>query len=125
MRRDLDPPDDDLDDDFGDDLDDADDLDDDELDDDDLDDAPAPDDDLDDDPTLDAAFPLGDGVADRTAEVWCPYCGEPNEIAVDPGSGETQEYVEDCQVCCQPWQVIVHYGSDGAADVSVVTLDDG
>lgn len=90
-----------------------------------LDEEAAVDDDLDDDPALDEAFPLGDGVADRTAEVWCPYCGEPNEIAVDPGSGETQAYVEDCQVCCQPWQVIVHYGSDGAADVSVVTLDDG
>lgn len=77
-----------------------------------------------DDPDLDAAFPLGDGVADRSTDVWCPYCGEPNEIAVDPGSGERQAYVEDCQVCCQPWQVIVHYGPDGHADVSVFTLDE-
>jgi hypothetical protein len=83
--------------------------------------------DLDDDElaSLDADFPLGDGVADGTAEVWCPYCGEPNEIAVDPGSGEQQEYVEDCQVCCQPWQVIVHYGPDGEAEVTVTTLDEG
>ena len=77
-----------------------------------------------DDPDLDAAFPLGDGVADRSTEVWCPYCGEPNEIAVDPGSGERQSYVEDCQVCCQPWQVVVQYGPDGHADVSVFTLDE-
>ena len=94
------------------------------------DESPSPTDDdfnLDDDElaALDADFPLGDGVADGTAEVWCPYCGEPNEIAVDPGSGEQQEYIEDCQVCCQPWQVIVHYGPEGDVDVTVATLDDG
>ena len=66
---------------------------------------------------LDADFPLGDGVADVTAELWCPYCGEPNEVALDPGSGAHQEYVEDCQVCCQPWRVTVTYHADGSADV--------
>jgi Cysteine-rich CPXCG len=72
-----------------------------------------PDDDLDD------AFPLGDGTAELDAVVSCPYCGEINEIALDPGSGATQEYVEDCQVCCRPWVVQVRYRSDGTADVSV------
>jgi ribosomal protein L24E len=50
---------------------------------------------------LDAAFPLGDGVADVTARVTCPYCGEEIELAVDPGGGSLQEYVEDCEVCCR------------------------
>lgn len=72
---------------------------------------------FDDDPSLDEDFPLGDGVADGTAEVWCPYCGEPNEIALDPGGGAHQVYVEDCQVCCQPWRVTVAYQADGHADV--------
>ena len=35
---------------------------------------------------LDDEFPLGDGTADTVAHVVCPYCGEENEIAVDPGS---------------------------------------
>jgi hypothetical protein len=69
---------------------------------------------------LDAEFPLGDGTAEGSAEVRCPYCGELIEIALDPGSGSHQEYVEDCQVCCQPWRVEVHYDSTGAAQVSVV-----
>lgn len=68
---------------------------------------------------LDEEFPLGDGVADLEAEVTCPYCGEAMTIALDPGSGESQEYVEDCQVCCQPWRVTVHYGPEGAAEVWV------
>ncbi len=72
---------------------------------------------------LDEEFPLGDGVAEDTSVVICPYCGEPNEIGLDAGSGEEQEYIEDCQVCCQPWQVVVHYLPDGSADVTVTPAD--
>lgn len=73
---------------------------------------------------LDEAFPLGDGVADMSATVWCPYCGEPTEVAIDPGGGEAQEYVEDCAVCCRPWRVTVAYGADGAASVRAETADE-
>ena len=75
-----------------------------------------------DDDSLNEEFPLGDGTAEVEATVRCPYCGEINEIALDPGSGNQQEYVEDCQVCCRPWQVAVHYLPDGTADVSVQDL---
>jgi hypothetical protein len=71
------------------------------------------------DDELDEEFPLGDGTAETSATVYCPYCGEMNEIGLDPGSGGTQEYVEDCQVCCRAWQVTVHYLPDGSAEVSV------
>lgn len=43
-------------------------------------------------------------------EVYCPYCGEPNEILVDPSGGRVQRYVEDCHVCCRPWDVTVTVG---------------
>ena len=39
---------------------------------------------------------LGDFVT-----VQCPYCGESFETPVDLSAGSFQ-YVEDCQVCCQP-----------------------
>ena len=71
------------------------------------------------DDDLDSEFPLGDGTAESSAEVFCPYCGEMNEIVLDPGSGAHQEYVEDCQVCCRPWRVAVRYDSMGAAQVSI------
>lgn len=71
----------------------------------------------------DDAFPLGDGTAAIGETVYCPHCGELVEIGLDPGSGDRQEYVEDCQVCCQPWLVRVHYHRDGTADVSVTSLD--
>lgn len=73
---------------------------------------------------LDRDFPLGDGTADMDTTVWCPYCGESVEIALDPGSGTHQEYVEDCAVCCQPWRVNVAYDQNGQAEVSVSALDD-
>jgi hypothetical protein len=72
---------------------------------------------------LDEDFPLGDGTADRDVVVACPYCGESVEITLDPGSGAYQEYVEDCEVCCRPWQVTVTYGPDGAAEVTVSSDD--
>jgi cysteine-rich CPXCG protein len=71
---------------------------------------------------LDRDFPLGDGTADCNAVAICPYCGEENEIALDPGSGTDQDYVEDCQVCCQPWRVTVHYDETGAASIVVEPL---
>lgn len=73
--------------------------------------------DPDDDALLDDAFPLGDGTADTDAVVVCPYCGETVEIALDPGGGAAQEYVEDCAVCCQPWRLAVRWDATGAADV--------
>ena len=73
---------------------------------------------------LDRDFPLGDGTADTSGTVVCPYCGEENTVSLDPGSGEDQDYVEDCQVCCQPWRVFVHYREDGSADVTAAALDE-
>jgi hypothetical protein len=78
----------------------------------------------DDDDSLDEEFPLGDGTADTEAAVRCPYCSEEVEIAIDPGGGEAQQYVQDCEICCQPWQVTVNYDMEGRAEVSVTALDE-
>lgn len=72
---------------------------------------------------LDRDFPLGEGTADLSGVVTCPYCGEQSEVALDPGSGAHQTYVEDCPVCCQPWTVRVDYADDGSAHVEVSALD--
>ena len=73
---------------------------------------------------LEEEFPLGDGVAENAATVWCPYCGEASEVAVDPGGGARQAYVEDCPVCCRPWRVTVHYQPDGTVDAYAQTDDE-
>lgn len=39
----------------------------------------------------------------------CAGCGEWNDTAVDECAGSRQEYVEDCQVCCKPNLLRVHW----------------
>ncbi len=76
------------------------------------------------DPLDDEEVPLEDEAAESEVLVVCPHCGETNELSLDPGSGPEQQYVEDCQVCCQPWRVTVRYGADGSADVFTEPLDE-
>ena len=45
-----------------------------------------------------------------------PTAARRTSSRLDPGSGDAQDYVEDCQVCCQPWRVSVHYRDDGKRD---------
>lgn len=48
----------------------------------------------------------------------CPHCGEPIELTVDVGGGETQEYIEDCYVCCRPIRFVATMDSQtGEYDV--------
>lgn len=56
--------------------------------------------------------------------VTCPYCGEEAEIDVDEGGAGRQSYVQDCPVCCQPWQVEVVRDRDGDWLASVRTGDE-
>jgi hypothetical protein len=65
----------------------------------------------------------GEQAADDTTAVLCPYCGAPNEIALDVSGGAAQDYIEDCQVCCRPWNVRVRWRRDGHADVSIEADD--
>ena len=51
---------------------------------------------------LDEDFPPNDATADSEVTVNCPYCGEAVEISLNPCGGSQQDYVEDCEVCCQP-----------------------
>jgi hypothetical protein len=46
----------------------------------------------------------------------CPYCGEPIEILVD-ASIPSQQYIEDCQVCCRPITLSVEVDADGEPKV--------
>ena len=39
----------------------------------------------------------------------CPHCGQQLDIDTDPGGGEDQSYIEDCDVCCRPVRVHVTY----------------
>ena len=39
--------------------------------------------------------------------IGCPYCGETIDILIDT-SIEQQSYIEDCQVCCRPINLVIN-----------------
>ena len=46
------------------------------------------------------------------SELTCPYCFQVIAVIVDR-SGGSQEYVEDCQVCCSPMRIMVRVDLQG------------
>ena len=55
--------------------------------------------------------------------IGCPYCGETIKILIDSSDME-QQYIEDCQVCCKPINVLVSESVNGELAVSVYSEDD-
>ena len=53
----------------------------------------------------------------------CPYCGEPIEILLD-ASLASQNYIEDCQVCCRPITLQVDIDEDGTPQVRATGEDE-
>lgn len=53
---------------------------------------------------------------DREGSYTCPSCGETIVVPVDV-AGRSQEYVEDCPVCCSP--VLLHVEVDTDGDVRI------
>ena len=61
---------------------------------------------------------------DDSVSSQCPYCGETVELLIDAGGGPNQEYVEDCPVCCRPWQVEARQDADGSWLATLRTSDE-
>ena len=55
----------------------------------------------------------GSSQATEFVTIECPYCGECFETAVDLSAGSFT-YVEDCQVCCQPIELVGEVDNVGA-----------
>ena len=47
----------------------------------------------------------------------CDSCGEEIVIPLDLSAGVSQEYVEDCPVCCRPNLIHVEVDPDGQVQV--------
>ena len=49
----------------------------------------------------------------------CAFCGEENELAVDPSGGRRQQFTEDCAVCCRPNLITLTLDDDGEPELQV------
>ena len=52
--------------------------------------------------------------------VTCPFCGEEVEIYIEPDVRGT--FVQDCEVCCNPWRVRVSWHG-AERDVEIARAD--
>lgn len=76
-------------------------------------------------PDLDDALDHGGRAGlDDTYAASCPYCGEECELLVELAGGSHQSYVEDCPVCCRPWQVRVTIDDEGGVALELEPLDE-
>ena len=55
-------------------------------------------------------------LTERQAQ--CPYCGEMIDLLIDESEPE-QNYIEDCQVCCQPIIIDVSVSVEGELIVAL------
>jgi hypothetical protein len=49
----------------------------------------------------------------------CAFCGEDNDITVDPSGGRRQTFTEDCAVCCRPNLITLTLDDGGEVDFQV------
>jgi hypothetical protein len=66
---------------------------------------------------LEPAFEPGAGPGETSLQlepltVRCPYCGEDFDTQADCSAGSS-DYVEDCQVCCQPIEISLEVDAVG------------
>ncbi len=54
---------------------------------------------------------------------YCPYCNADVSILVDPSLAQ-QEFVEDCEVCCNPIDFSVRTANAMVIDFEARRLDD-
>jgi hypothetical protein len=61
--------------------------------------------------------------ATKPVHTRCPYCAAPIELIIDC-SVASQEYVEDCEVCCRPMTVVITIHGDGEIYVDLRQEDE-
>jgi hypothetical protein len=54
---------------------------------------------------------------------YCPYCGERISVLID-NSEESQQYIEDCEVCCRPITIITQRIDDVHYTLRFLTQDE-
>lgn len=46
-------------------------------------------------------------------EFACPYCMAVNDIEIDAVNDLNQQQIVDCQICCQPIEIMIVEGGEG------------
>jgi cysteine-rich CPXCG protein len=52
-------------------------------------------------------------------EYACAFCGEANDLFVDPSGARRRTFTEDCTVCCRPNLITLTFDADGEVAIEV------
>jgi cysteine-rich CPXCG protein len=55
----------------------------------------------------------------RKVTYGCAFCGEENDLTVDPSGGRRQTFTEDCTVCCRPNLITLTLDEEGDVEIEV------
>ena len=55
----------------------------------------------------------------RKVTYGCAFCGEENDLTVDPSGGRRQTFTVDCTVCCRPNLITLTLDDEGDVEVEV------
>ena len=54
----------------------------------------------------------------------CVFCGADNVADIDLSGGLEQEYIEDCEVCCAPNKIHIHFDDQNFRAAVTSELDE-
>ena len=73
---------------------------------------------------LRAPAPTVPGRASDNPTLSCPYCGEKNELFLEPDpSGGVQEFTEECETCGRTYALTVEYDAAGEPSIHAERTD--
>jgi hypothetical protein len=49
---------------------------------------------------------------ESSVRIRCPFCLERQDLLVEPDGGEQQQLIIDCEVCCHPMDISVHWDDE-------------
>ena len=54
----------------------------------------------------------------------CPHCGEELSVRLDRTGGRQQRFVQDCEVCCRPIQIVVTFEGENVVRFSAESANE-
>jgi hypothetical protein len=48
----------------------------------------------------------------ESVRIKCPFCLQSQELEVDPGGGENQSVIVDCEICCHPMDIQIVWSEE-------------
>jgi hypothetical protein len=58
-------------------------------------------------------------------KIKCPFCLQRQTLLIEPDGGESQSIVYDCEVCCHPMDIQLHWNEEKQSFTATVDKSGG